>query len=66
MLMALPDIVKKPSSRFVKVKCRDCGGDNIVFDRPVKEVKCLLCGTVLGNVTGGKAEWRGELVEEIE
>ncbi|GAB4309259.1 MAG: 30S ribosomal protein S27e [Promethearchaeota archaeon] len=45
-----------PRSRFLKVKCLECGNEQIVFGCATTEVKCLACGVVLLQTTGGKAK----------
>jgi len=31
----------------MKVKCEDCGSEQIAFSNPAMEVKCLVCGKAL-------------------
>jgi small subunit ribosomal protein S27e len=42
------------ASKFLKIKCKKCKNEQIVFEKPSTEVKCLVCGTVLVEPTGGK------------
>ncbi len=42
-------------SRYYKVKCSDCGGEQVIFDSIASKVKCTSCGKVLAEPTGGKA-----------
>jgi small subunit ribosomal protein S27e len=39
--------IKHPKSKFLKVKCDDCGSEQVVFGNPAMEVKCLICGKTL-------------------
>jgi len=41
---------------FLKVKCLDCDNKQIVFDRAVSNVKCIICGKTLAKPLGGKAK----------
>lgn len=43
------------TSKFVKVKCEKCKNEQMVFMRAASKVKCLVCGEVLAEPTGGKA-----------
>jgi small subunit ribosomal protein S27e len=52
-------IIEMPRSKFLKVMCKKCKHQQIVFDKPSTEVKCLNCGAILLIPTGGK----GELIE---
>ncbi len=55
--------LKNIDKSFVKVKCPDCGNEQIIFLRASTVVKCNVCGATLATPTGGKAEIRGEIVE---
>ncbi|MCQ2056557.1 MAG: 30S ribosomal protein S27e [archaeon] len=50
-------------NEFVKVKCADCGNEQITFRKASMNVKCNVCGTVLVKPKGGNAEIAGEIVE---
>lgn len=52
-------------SRFLKVRCRDCGNEQVVFDRAASVVICLVCGATLAEPTGGKAEIKAEVLEVL-
>ncbi len=54
---------KNIDKSFVKVKCPDCGNEQIVFLRASTVVKCQVCGATIATPTGGKADIRGEIVE---
>lgn len=47
-------LVPRPRSRFLRVRCNNCGNEQVVFDRPAMVVRCLVCGNVLIEPTGGK------------
>ncbi len=56
--------IPKPRSKFLKVKCGNCGNEMIIFSHASRVVYCLVCGEELARPTGGKAEILGEVVEE--
>ncbi|MHB8584412.1 MAG: 30S ribosomal protein S27e [Thermoplasmatota archaeon] len=56
---------RKAVSKFVKLKCADCENEQVVFNKAATEVRCLACGAVLAKPTGGLAELKGEVVEEL-
>jgi small subunit ribosomal protein S27e len=56
----------QPRSRFLKVKCEDCGNEQAVFDRAATVVACLVCGATLAKPTGGVAQVRGEVQGVLE
>ncbi len=59
-------MIPKPRGRFLKVKCEDCGGEQIVFDRAASVVACLVCGATLARPTGGVADIEGEVLGAVE
>jgi small subunit ribosomal protein S27e len=56
----------KPESKFVKVRCKDCENEQVLFDKASTIVSCHICGSKLATPTGGKAKIKGELLEVIE
>jgi small subunit ribosomal protein S27e len=57
--------LRMPKSRFLKVKCKKCRNEQIVFNKAATVVKCLVCGSVLAEPTGGLAIIKDEY-EEVE
>jgi len=43
------------TSKFVKVKCEKCKNEQMVFEKAASRVKCLVCGEILAEPTGGRA-----------
>jgi|Deesub1362A_J573_1020465.scaffolds.fasta_scaffold02054_3 small subunit ribosomal protein S27e len=58
--------VKGPGKVFVKVRCSDCGNEQMIYGRASTVVKCSVCGATLAKPTGGKALIRGEVVGVYE
>ncbi len=55
------------SGNFVKVGCRDCGNEQIIFDKACTKVSCKICGATLAQPAGGKAKLvSAGIVEELE
>jgi small subunit ribosomal protein S27e len=52
-------------SKFLKVKCKKCKNEQVVFEKSANVVKCLVCGEVLAKPTGGKSEVKSENVSEV-
>ena len=50
------------TSNFVRVHCRDCGNEAIIFERATTLIKCDVCGSVLSRPAGGKAQLTGATV----
>jgi len=49
-------LIPEPRSRFIRVKCNVCGNEQPVFDHATFPTRCLVCGTVIIQPTGGKAK----------
>ena len=58
--------LKEPKSKFIKVRCQKCKGEQIVFEKASIIVKCLICGKILTEPTGGKARIKGRILEILE
>ena len=59
-------LIPRPTSKFLRVKCRDCGNEQIVFSHATNIVHCNVCGATLAEPSGGKAAIKGEMVGELE
>ena len=57
---------KQTESKYRRVKCGDCGNEQILFLRAATIVKCQVCGATLAEPTGGLARLRGEITGIVE
>ncbi len=55
-----------PKSRFLKVKCVDCGNEQIMFGSAKTVVKCVICGKTLAEPRGGKARIGTKILSVLE
>ncbi len=53
-------------ARFLKVKCPDCGNEQVSFNRPATKVNCLVCGATLASPNGGTATFKGEITAHFD
>ena len=51
--------------RFIKVRCQACKNEQIIFEGATTKVKCLICGAIIAEPKGGKAELKARLVEVL-
>ena len=58
--------MKKTESKFIKVRCKDCENEQVLFNKASSNVSCHICGSTLAKPSGGKAEIKGEILEVIE
>jgi len=59
-------LLPKPKSCFLRVRCPDCGNEQVVYSNPTNVVKCNICKITLAVPTGGKAKINGEIVAVME
>ena len=58
--------VKEPTSKFVKIRCAKCKNEQIMFGKASSNVKCLVCGKILAEPTGGKSKIKARILEVLE
>lgn len=58
--------MKKPESKFIKVRCKDCENEQVLFNKARPVVSCHICGSKLAIPDGGKAKIKAEVLEVIE
>ncbi len=56
----------KNESKYIKVRCEDCENEQITFSKVSTDVECDICGRTLAEPTGGIANIRGKVVEEVD
>ena len=49
---------------FLRVSCRDCGSESIIFSRATTSIACSVCSATLTKPAGGKADLVGCTVVE--
>ena len=58
-------LIPQPLSRFLRVKCLNCGNQQIIFGCSATDVECLVCGKTLLHSTGGKARILTKILEVL-
>jgi len=58
-------LIPQPLSRFLRVKCLNCGNQQIIFGCSATDVECLVCGKTLLQSTGGKARILTKILEVL-
>lgn len=56
----------EPDSEFVRVECDDCGNEQVIFNKPSTEVRCLVCGSALARPKGGEGGIEAEVVGTVD
>ncbi|MEK6835533.1 MAG: 30S ribosomal protein S27e [Nanoarchaeota archaeon] len=60
------ELIKEPTSKFVKVRCSKCKNEQIIFGKASTIVNCLVCNTTLATPAGGKAKIKARILEVLE
>jgi len=58
--------MKITKSKFIKVRCKDCENEQILFNKASTPVYCHICGSKLAVPRGGTSKIKGEILEVIE
>jgi len=58
--------IPEPSSKFQKMKCSECGEEQIVYSHTTTMIKCNSCGNPIAEPTGSKAKLFGKVSETIQ
>ncbi|MGC8993241.1 MAG: 30S ribosomal protein S27e [Candidatus Aenigmatarchaeota archaeon] len=59
-------IIEMPRSRFLLVACKKCKHQQIIFNKPSTVVKCLNCGEILMEPSGGKGKIKdAKIIKEL-
>jgi small subunit ribosomal protein S27e len=59
MSMEWEKLIPRPSSRFLRIRCKACESEQIVFSHTTHAINCRTCGETLAQPTGGKARING-------
>lgn len=51
---------------FLKLRCNKCKNEQITFGKVANEIKCLVCGEVLAQPSGGKTTVTARVLEVLE
>jgi small subunit ribosomal protein S27e len=54
-------------SKFVRVRCpnSECKKEQVIFGKATSRVKCLSCGAILTEPSGGKARIKARVIEVL-
>jgi small subunit ribosomal protein S27e len=59
-------LMEIPESKFLKVKCKKCKNEQVIFNKAARDVKCLVCSELLAESRGGKADIKTSIVEVLD
>ena len=59
------NLVTMPESRFLRVQCKKCKNDQVIYNKVATVVKCLKCGEELAVPNGGVSLIKGKILEVL-
>ena len=59
-------VIPKPRSKFLRIKCPDCGNEQLVFSHATTTVHCNVCGAILAEPSGRKVTVKGEITNVLD
>lgn len=54
MKKSVVDLIPKPKTKFLRVKCNGCSNEQTIFSAAATKVKCIVCNQELAKTTGSK------------
>lgn len=54
------------ASNFIKIKCRKCKNQQIIFEKPAMDVRCLVCDEIVAKSTGGRANIKTQIIGVVK
>ncbi|MFH1820950.1 MAG: 30S ribosomal protein S27e [Methanobacteriota archaeon] len=57
---------EKRKSKFLMVRCTECGNEQLVFSHASTTVRCQVCSNTLSVPKGGKAEVKATVLGVVE
>lgn len=55
--------IRSPKTKFIKVKCNNCGNEQNIFSAATTDIKCLVCNTVLAESTASKTNIKTKILQ---
>lgn len=63
--MKSKNLIVLPKSKFLRILCLKCKNEQVIFSKASSVVKCLKCGEILAEPTGGEARIKGKVLERF-
>ena len=54
------------TGEFIKLRCGDCGNEQIIFNKASRKIRCNVCGATIAESSGGKARISSKIVEVLK
>lgn len=60
------ELIPKPKTKFIRVKCNGCGNEQIIFSAAASDVKCTVCNQLLAKSGASTIYLKAKVVKEME
>ena len=64
--MSYDNLIPRPKTKFLRVKCPGCGKEQIIFSAASTKVCCLACNTEFGKTGASKVKLNAKVIRELE
>ncbi|MEK6909930.1 MAG: 30S ribosomal protein S27e [Candidatus Aenigmatarchaeota archaeon] len=61
----MKESIEMPKSKFLRVACRKCKNEQVVFSKAATLVKCMKCDAELVVPAGGESEIKGKVLQQL-
>ena len=61
----MKELIQMPDSKFLRIVCKKCKNEQMVFNKASTLVKCQKCDAELVVPTGGVAEIKGKILQVL-
>ena len=62
----MDELIPFPKSKFIKVRCKKCKNEQIIFGKSASKINCLVCSAPLADPSGGKTKIHARVLEVLE
>ncbi|MGQ9787824.1 MAG: 30S ribosomal protein S27e [Candidatus Hadarchaeaceae archaeon] len=59
-------MAQKRRSKFLVVRCNECGNEQVTFSHASTTIRCHVCGSTISVPRGGKAEIKATVVGALD
>lgn len=60
------ELIPKPKTSFLKVKCASCGSEQKIFSAASRKVNCLACNKTLAEPAASKVKMKTTTIEVLK
>ena len=59
------NLIQQPKTKFLRVRCNDCGNEQVIFGASATVVKCIVCEKVMAVPKAGKGSIKTKILEVL-